>query len=278
MEEQMELVLQRDLDDLIPAMIAWNNEELLAKVRSKLSAYENAVYDDSNISKAKEDKARLNKFADALNQERLAIKKRYVMPLDKFTAEVNDVIAEVKAVSARIDAVVSDYEAKKRMEKKEALRAHYSNIIGNLSEQVTYEKIEDVRWYNASTSLKSAKSDIEKKVEDIRNDIVAIEALHSDDEVVIKAYYFRTLSLPGALRENQRLKEERLRIEEYNARKAAAMQESIPANPVQNSSQPEQQETTVKTYTVRFCVETTAEKLRALKSFLKENEIEYKAI
>ena len=42
--------------------------------------------------------------------------------------------------------------------------------------------------------------------------MAAIEALKSEDEAIIKAFYFRTLDLTAALMENDRLKQERERV------------------------------------------------------------------
>ena len=81
---QLELILKDDVSKLIPAMIAWNNKELMAQVNEILPRYLNAEYGD-DISQAKEDRTALNNFIKTLNSKRLEIKKVYTAPLDKFT-------------------------------------------------------------------------------------------------------------------------------------------------------------------------------------------------
>ena len=51
-------------------MIAWNNAELLARVEATLEQYKGVTYDDSQIATAKADRAQLNAFCKALNDER----------------------------------------------------------------------------------------------------------------------------------------------------------------------------------------------------------------
>ena len=116
---QMELILSTPVEELVPKLIAWNNAELLAEVKSRLADYRGRVYDESSIVSAKADRATLNKFAQALDNERKRVKKVYMVPLDKFTAEVNEVIAEVNAVSVEIDAQVKLYDEKRQEEKLE---------------------------------------------------------------------------------------------------------------------------------------------------------------
>ena len=276
--EKMELVLQSDLESMIPAMIAWNNEELMAQVKELLVQYDNTVYDESNITQAKEDRARLNKFADALNSERLAIKKRYVAPLDKFTAEVNEVVGAVNSASMRIVAVVTEYDAKKRAEKRRKVQEHYDVAIGDLRDCVPYERLEDTRWYNASVSLKSATTEIDVALERIRNELIAIDALQSPDDAQIKAYYFRTLSLAQALQENERLKEERRRAEAYSARVQAAQAQQETSEVTVNIETSGCTQAAPKLLTVRFAVQATAEQLKALKAFLTAHKMDFKPI
>ena len=125
------------------------------------------------------------------------------------------------------------------------------------------------KWLNASTSIKSIKADIDKIIENAYNALAAIEALKSEDEAVLKAFYFRTLDLSGALVENERLRAERARIAELKAKQEEQVSVEVKAEePVAVSG--------IKT--VKFAVEATTEQLKALSQFLKENKIKYYAI
>ena len=127
--------------------------------------------------------------------------------------------------------------------------------------------------------MKSVKADIDAVFENARNALVAIEALQSEDEELVKAFYFRTLDLSAALMEDARLKAERARVAEMKARQVQAAAEAA-AKAAQETPQ-EQAEVAVpapKMQVVRFQVEGTVEQLKALQRFLKENKIKFSAI
>ena len=49
MAEELSLVLNKPIEDLIPMMISWNNEELLSTVNTRLSSYKGIQYTDEEI-------------------------------------------------------------------------------------------------------------------------------------------------------------------------------------------------------------------------------------
>ncbi len=275
MAQELKLIMQTPVEQLIPAMLAWNNSELLVTVEEKLKQYEGITYDDSSISLAKKDRAQLNSFCTALNSERIRIGKVYSTPYDKFKSEVDEVIGRVKSVSEQIGSQIQAYELKKQQEKQDAIIEYFKEVIGEFSGCIPYERVHQSKWLNATTTMKSIKAEIDAVIENAKNAIIAIEALKSEDEATLKAFYFRTLNLSEALMENERLKQERLKIAELKAKQqaqAAAQEEVKPVvaeEPVNNAS---------KTTTIKFQVEGTVAQLKALQQFLKENNIKYSAV
>ena len=266
--EQLELVLKDDLEKLIPAMIEWNNSELMAKVEAILPRYQNQVYTDENIAQAKEDRAKLNAFAKALDSERLEIKKRYTAPLDKFTTEVKNVIGAVEAVANKIGAIITEYDEKRRLEKKTQIVEYFTSKIDDLAGLVTYARLEDSKWYNATVSLKKIYAEIDEKLAKIHDDLSVIEALNSVDKDGLKAFYFRSLNLALAIQENERLLKERALIEERKAQ----VSYSTPKSTAQ------QEEAREVEFTIRFEVTGTTTEIQNLKKFLQDNKIKYKAV
>ena len=96
MANELALILKSPVEELIPKMIAWNNAELLARVEATLEQYNGVTYDDSQIATAKADRAQLNAFCKALNDERIRIGKVYNAPYEKFKGEVDEVLQKVK--------------------------------------------------------------------------------------------------------------------------------------------------------------------------------------
>ena len=275
---QLSLVMQTPVEELIPKLLAWNNVELLAAVRQRLASYKGVEYTDDQVVAAKKDRAQLNAFCTALNSERIRIGKVYSAPYDKFKKEVDEVIAEVKEVSAEIDRQVAAFETAKQEQKKQEIIDYFNSVVGEYAELIPYERIHNAKWLNAATSFKSIKADIDKKLDDVRKALVAIEALGSEDEDQVKAFYFRTLSLSDALTENKRLQNERAYFAELAARREAEKAAAQAADQAEPQTVQTAAADAPKTQTVKFAVTGTIEQLKALQRFLRENNIQFNAI
>lgn len=273
MAQELTLRLNKPIEELIPAMIAFNNAELLAEVKDRLATYQGRIYDETSISAAKADRATLNKFMDALNSERLRIKKVYTAPLDKFTAEVNEVIDTVKAVMLEIDGQVKTYTEKQKAEKLVECKEYFASVLpAELAGFIRYEKIHKDEWLNASKKMPAVKKDIDAIIEKIKAELVTIEALGSDT-TELKAMYFEGLSLTDTITAYERRKAEKQRIEQAKAEAERIAAEKKNAEPTPEK-QPEtvaQVEEPAKLFTIAFKVTGTAEQLNALKAYMSEN-------
>lgn len=273
MAQELTLRLNTPIEELIPAMIAFNNAELLAEVKNRLATYQGRIYDETSISAAKADRATLNKFMDALNSERLRIKKVYTAPLDKFTAEVNEVIDTVKVVMLEIDGQVKTYTEKQKAEKLVECKEYFASVLpAELAGFIRYEKIHKDEWLNASKKMPAVKKDIDAIIEKIKAELVTIEALGSDT-TELKAMYFEGLSLTDTITAYERRKAEKQRIEQAKAEAERIAAEKKNAEPTPEK-QPEtvaQVEEPAKLFTIAFKVTGTAEQLKALKAYMSEN-------
>lgn len=284
MSQELSLVLARPVEQLVPLLIKWNNEELMREVELRLARFEGVTYTAEQVGEAKKEKAALNAFIKALNDERIRIGKVYATPMDKFKGEVDEVISRVKSVVEGIDVQLRAYEETRIAEKQEKILEYFKGVIGDFSGLIPYERIHNPKWLNASVRDAAVFAEIDKIIADATSAITAIEALHSEDEATLKAYYFRTLDLGAALMEHDRLKTERARIAEMQARKEAEAKaraeaeaksttpvtvvEPIPEAPAPAASAP-------ATTTLDFRVEATVEQLKALRDFLISNGIKF---
>ena len=197
------------------------------------------------------------------------IKNRYTAPLDKFTAEVNDVKKILQNTADKIGSTITEFDEKRRLEKKTKVVEYFTSQIGNLAGLVTYQSIEDVKWYNATTNFKRICSEIDEKLSKINEDLLVIENLNTTDKDGLKAFYFRSLNLKLAMEENERLLKERALLEE---RKTKVIE--VADKPTDNRNYNERE----VEFSIRFEVTGTATEFQNLKKFLKENNIKYKAI
>jgi len=282
MAKELTLILAEDIEKLTPAMIAFNNEELLAAVDEQLKQYENTEYSEQQINEAKENRARLNAVCKRINDARLRIGKVYLSPYDNFKTKVDEVIHRIKVVSDKIDATVKTYESRIKQEKEKEIRDYFNNAVGGYAEVLSFDRIFNQKWLNVSVKLPTIQKEIDSIIDNVKNAMIAIEALNSEDEKYIKSYYFRTLDLSDAIMENTRLQQERERIEKLNALKkkqeAEEKESTVQAvkEPIVTADNPDKTEE--KTCTIEFSVTATIAEFKALKQFLQSNNIQYKAI
>ena len=281
MPNELTLVLETEIEQLTPKLIAFNNEELMQAVSEQLKHYENVEYSDDQIDQAKKDRAQLNAFSIALNSERIRIGKIYTAPYEKFKSQVDEVIAKVKAVSSSIDQCVKEAENKAKAEKQAQIKGYFDSMIKDYSSCIPFERILQPKWLNASTSLKTVFAEIDDFISRVDEAMVAIDALDESDREYIRTYYFRSFDLASALMEQQRMKREREEVErlrklkEAENKAKAEKKEQISQAVAVNESQvmqvdPEQ--------VVRFEVHANLHQLKELKDFLQSRNIKYYAI
>ena len=285
---QLTFKLEHPIEELIPAMIGFNNEELLNKARELAEQYASAVYTEEMIPQAKDDRARLNALIKAINDERIRIGKVYNEPYNAFKNKVDEVLACLQTPANLIGEQLSAYEAERKARKRADIENYFSGVIGELATFVPFEKIFNEKWLNASVSMKSATAEIDKTVEGIWSGLMTIEALKSEDETTLKAYFFRTLNLAQTLLENERLKAEKKRIEEVKAQAAAKAVEAEAARKKEDACKKpvgdradEQQENAIgeKLYdvTLAFSGLTKAQAMD-LMSYIEEKNLKYTRI
>ena len=270
----MELILKKPIEELVPAMISFNNEELKKEVQARLKKYNGLVYDDNEIGKAKADRALLNNFSNALNDARIKVRRQYEEPYLKFKNEVDEVISLVNDCVGKIGVQIKTYEETRKLEKLEEIKEYFFSKIGELSSVISYEKINEDKWLNIGSTMKSIQNDIDKKIEKIGKEITTIDTLKSPDEQTIKAYYFRNLNLSDALMQAEALRAERERIAELKTKDLEQKEQLETVN----SPEPQKQKGEEKTYKIKFEVTATMDQLNRLKECLLVNQINYKKI
>lgn len=252
-------------------VIEFNYDELNNWIVEQVEQYKGLTYTDETIKNAKEDRAKLNKFRENIDNARKDVKKRYLEPYNKFEEKVKTLLALIEEPAKAIDVQVKAYEENKKVEKRAEIEAFYNAVIGDLASLLTLDKIFNSKWLNATTSIKSVQTEIEQIIAKVKFDLATIKDLKSEWELTLIDTYLNTLDVAAALREKTRLEERKKAIMEEGS-----IEQTMPT-PV--FEEPKQEEpTTVKVYTRKFWVKGTADQLRALGQYMKENGIEYGGI
>lgn len=195
----------------------WNNEEIKQEITSKVAYYGELVYDEEQIKEAKADRADLNRFKTALEDKRKEIKKAYLAPYEKFEKEVKEIVKILEEPIAAIDSQVRAFEEKKKQEKQDEIVAYIEtkDLHG-----FNWTQIFNIKWLNATTSMKSITEEIDNTVAEIDADINILTDLSEYSFEALEKYK-ETRDVRQALAEAKRLTEMAKAKAEYEARQQA---------------------------------------------------------
>lgn len=250
-----------------PEPIVFNYDEIKTQLLTKLSDYKTMVYTPEQITAAKKDRANLNNLKKALSDERVRRKKEFLEPFEKFEAQIKELCNLIDEPVQLIDKQIKEVEEKEKAEKRDKCVELFGNI--EHPEWLKYERIEDSKWYNKTTSGKAINDEIAEKVKKINADISVLSELEYSFEAIEE--YKRTLDLSVAMNEGKRQAE-------IQARKRATTPE-IPfsdAEPIENA--PDEEAGKESRVWLSFKAYLSKGEALELKTFLKAMGIPYEAI
>lgn len=207
-------------DYQLPQPIEFNYDEILAWVQERTEIYKNMIYDDTQISQAKSDRAALRRVAIIMNDRRISLEKEYMQPFFEFKEKINALIKLIDEPAKLIDARIKEYE-KAKQDEKTAEITEYFNSIADKPEWLTISMLWNPKWLNATKSMRSVKDEINLALDGIKNDLATLAEI-KDFGFEATEEYKRSLDINRALAEGMRLSEIQKRKEaEAKAREEA---------------------------------------------------------
>lgn len=268
-----------------------NFDEAKAYIMDKVETYKNAYYSEDQKGLAKDDRARLNKLKKAISDMRIAKKKEYLEPFNDFEEKMKELAGLTDEALEQIDSQVKAFDEKRKAEKQKAIEELFAGM--GFQNFVTLEKIQDPKWLNASTSMKSIEDQMRSKMYEIGNGVLTLSQLPEFGFEATEVFK-ETLDINKAISEAKRMSEiakakaeaearrraeeerkaQERAAEEQRAAMAKAMTppENVQPAPVEES-QPEPQKMVVK-----FEVELTTDDAAALREFFQSRNITFRAI
>lgn len=300
----MELQIYNPTDENAIKKIDWNYEELKQEITTRANDYKNLVYTDENIKEAKSDRANLNKFIKVLDAKRKDVKKMMLEPYTEFEGQVKELIGIIGEANNNIDSQVKAYEQKKRDEKLVKVQEIYDGIFGDsdLLSILTWDRVFKPTYLNATTTLKSIKTEMTELLERVTNELNIIDNDNGEYQFEMKEAYLKDFNMAEALTVKQRFEENARRKAEYEAKRQAELEarrerEKAEAEKIANAGNlhiPKEAEAEhvkavaydtaqsigiedVKEEVIElaFRVRATASQLEGLKNYLKSNNIEF---
>ncbi|GLB24210.1 hypothetical protein LXJ15735_04510 [Lacrimispora xylanolytica] len=294
----MELKIYNPQDSGFLQKIEWNFEELKKEIAAASHEYEASVYTDDTIKAAKADRAKLNKFVDALNGKRTEIRKALLKPDEQFSQEIKELTGIVQKAISNIDSQVKSYEQRLREEKISKVQEFYEENINDLASILPFDRVFKSEYANASTTMKSIKEDILFLIQRVGEGLAIINEVDSKYAGDMKEVFLRTYDIGAAMAERNRLEvaeEKRKAYEDELARKKAEREANVQketsrviqaGNVVAPIEEPKKEPSTsqnipiVETvedplHILDFRVHATKVQLDKLKDFLKTNNIQF---
>ncbi len=285
----MELQIMTSMEPGVLPEIQWNNKELKAEIASKAKEYASIAYTDGQETEMRKDRATLNKFVIAFENQRKEVKAFYQAPYQKFEIQVKEVLGPVMDAIKVIDDGLVEIERQYRVNKTNKMREIYEAKVGDLRTILPFEKTIRENWYKKAIKDKNLEQGYIDLFKRTRGDMDALDALPDRfrDKAVMK--YMENYSLSEALTEGKRLEMLEAALEERRkkAEEAKAAQikqeEEVPVPTVEKTVKvavsvqgitPVQKEA-APVVSLDFRVYGTKEQLMKLRQYMIDNRIKF---
>lgn len=241
--------------------------------------YSTLVFNDEQISEAKDERASINKAVKKISDYRKNIVAEFKKPIELFEATAKETEKILKETSDFVDLQVKNFENKEKETRKENAKKIYENNIEELKEILPFEKIFNDKWLNKGNWKEDGTSPIiEKEIievrEKVRKELKAIEELHSEFELEIKNSYLQDFDLSKAILKNNQLQEQKKAFEKVAETKEEIVQEKVET--MLKEEVKEENIDPIKEYTLKITAPIS--KLMALRKFLELNKIKFEKI
>lgn len=222
----MELTFRHNIEEL-PAMLAFNYDELKEGLQNYLSRFEGLVVTEDMIKSAEADRAAINKTRDAIKRARIDIKKR---AFDAFEQKAKELETMCDKASEGIAVQLRQFEQKRQEEKQKAVREIVAEVINRTcADDVPMAQSDYWRnfcnanwnrskgaWKNSGTSLDSIQKELEAEVARVQKDAETLQSFVESEPIDIRTVahdrFYAAFNLAETLDYLKGYKEEQKRI------------------------------------------------------------------
>lgn len=265
-------------------VIEFNFEELKAELTNGLEKYQNLTFTEETLKEAKETRANLNKFKEAIETRRKEIKNLCLKPYNEFESKVKELTALIDKPILAIDTQIKNFDNQRIEAKRIDITDFYNSVIEDMAEILPLEKIFNPKWLNATYKMSNIEKEIVETIGKVNGNLNVIDGLKLDPELAlqVKDKYLTTLDFGLAMAEKTRLENLKKELREREASQEVVLpqeeqktalndRETVPA--IENITPIAE-----KTYYKEFWVRGTKSQLMALGEYLRSKGIEYGGI
>lgn len=271
-------VLKNDIDVKIEGVqkITDNMSEVKEYALKTKEYYETLVYNDEQIKEAKDERASINKVVKKVADYRKDTVEKFNKPLEEFVKTAKETESILKEASNCIDVQIKKYEEEEKQAKKKECKELFDNLVGDLSELISFEKVFDNRWLNKTTKMTEVEQDIKNVIEKVNTGLQAIKGLNSEFETELINTFLQDYDLSKAIMKNTQLKEQKERLSKTEVAKEETKKEIVKemiTKPVENVID---ERDIIKSYTLKITANYT--KMTALRKFMEINDIKFERV
>lgn len=282
---EFKLTNPKSEDGFIQA-IEFNFEELKTELSKNLEKYQNLTFTEETIKEAKETKANLNKFKEAIETRRKEIKKLCLKPYENFEAKIKELTGLIDKPIKAIGEQLQTFEDQRLTAKRADIQDFYNTVIGDLADILPLDRIFNQKWLNATYKMTTIQNEIVETIGKVNGDLNVIIDLKLDPdmELQVKDKYLQTLDFSLAMAEKTRLENFKKAIKERETSQEVQLPQEEQESVLINGEITTELEnvtpitTAEKIYYREFYVRGTKNQLLELADFLKNKGIEYGGI
>lgn len=271
-------ILKNELEVKIEGVqkITDNMSEVKEYALATKKYYGNLVFTDEQIKEAKDERANINKAVKKVADYRKNIVDKFNKPLEEFVRNAKETESILKEASNSIDVQVKKYEEQEKENKKAKCEDLFNNLVGDLSQLITFEKVFDTRWLNKTTKMTEVEQNIKNVIEKVNGGLQAIKELNSEFETELINTFLKDYDLSEAIMKNTQLKAQKERLAKTEVAKEETKQENIRQMTTKPVADVEDERDIIKTYTLKITANYT--KLTALRKFMEINDIKFEKV
>jgi len=282
----MELIISTDLTKINPHEIKFNKDELKAELSASLEKYKGLVVTEDTIPDAKEVRAKVNKVATAINNEKKRVKKIMSEPVTRFENDVKELLAMCESVSGAIDVQIKAFEEKTKAAKKAALKKAFDAAVSEIAEYASFDEVFDPRWLNTTFTQKDAEAAIATFAERRGMDVEALNQIDAEPTVkaMLASRYKQTKSLSDVLRLKKEIEDRaKLEAERATAIEAAKLEKQnaqpvVPIAPIAAYALPVPAPVSDEMACVTYRIYAPESKLAMLEAYLTANGFTFEEV
>ena len=271
-------VLKNDIDVKIEGVqkITDNMAEIKEYALETKKYYEHLVFNDEQVKEAKDERASINKTVKKVADYRKDTVDKFNKPLEEFVKTAKETESILKEASNCIDVQIKKYEEEEKQAKKKECKELFDNLVGDLSELISFEKVFDNRWLNKTTKMTEVEQDIKNVIEKVNTGLQAIKGLNSEFETELINTFLQDYDLSKAIMKNTQLKEQKERLSKTEVAKEETKKEIVKEMITKPVEDVIDERDIIKSYTLKITANYT--KMTALRKFMEINDIKFERV